>query len=194
MTNGNIAAKQKNTESPPALRIFARQSACDSGPGRPGSQVVRRLLHVLAERQLGDGFLTRQAEGRRIGHDHQRAEVVGDADAGAERSAAQVGAGLVGRPADEILAQVGLDGDAAHGTGYIYTGPVGGFVIQAHLGKDLVGRTTYKTRTYLSGVSLSTGLGVADDLGSLMVMTDPSAVGLAGQEAMTKTPLCEDMN
>ena len=83
---------------------------------------------------------------------------------------------------------------AADGTGYIYTGPLGGLVIQAHLGKDLVGRTTYKTRTYLSGVSLSTGLGVADDLGSLMVMTDPSAVGLAGQEAVTKTPLCEDMN
>jgi hypothetical protein len=82
---------------------------------------------------------------------------------------------------------------AADGTGYIYTGPLGGLVIQAHLGKDGVGRTTYKTRTYLSGVSLSTGLGVADDLGSLMVMTDPSAVGLAGQEAITKTPLCEDM-
>jgi hypothetical protein len=25
-------------------------------------------------------------------------------------------------------------------------------------------------------------------------MADPSAVGLAGQEAVTKTPLCEDMN
>jgi len=83
---------------------------------------------------------------------------------------------------------------AADGTGYMYTGPVGGLVIQAHFGKDLVGRTTYKTRTYLSGISLSTGLGVADDLGSLMVMTDPSALGLAGQEAITKTPLCEDMN
>jgi hypothetical protein len=83
---------------------------------------------------------------------------------------------------------------AADGTGYIYTGPLGGLVIQAHLGKDLVGRTTYKTRQYLSGISLSTGLGVADDLGSLMVMADPSAVGLAGQEAVTKTPLCEDMN
>jgi hypothetical protein len=83
---------------------------------------------------------------------------------------------------------------AADGTGYMYTGPLGGLVIQAHLGKDLVGRTTYKTRTYLSGISLSTGLGVADDLKSLMVMTDPSAVGLSGQEVITKTPLCEDMN
>jgi hypothetical protein len=75
----------------------------------------------------------------------------------------------------------------------MYTGPVGGFVVQAHLGKDLVGRTTYKIRQYLSGTSLSTGLGVADDLKSLMVMTDPSAVGLAGQGVMTKLPLCEDM-
>ena len=82
---------------------------------------------------------------------------------------------------------------AADGTGYMYTGPLGGLVIQAHLGKDGVGRTTYRTRTYLSGISLSTGLGVADDLGSLMVMADPSAVGLSGQEAVTKTPLCEDM-
>src|SRR5262249_57897044 len=83
---------------------------------------------------------------------------------------------------------------AADGSGYLYTGPVGGITIQAHLGKDLVGRTTYKTRTYLSGTSLSTGIGVADDLGSLMVMSDPSALGLAGQEAITKLPLCEDMN
>jgi hypothetical protein len=36
-------------------------------------------------------------------------------------------------------------------------------------------------------------LGVADDLKSLMVMTDPSALGLASQEVITKTPLCEDM-
>ncbi|MGA8198001.1 MAG: hypothetical protein WB902_32085, partial [Acetobacteraceae bacterium] len=42
---------------------------------------------------------------------------------------------------------------AADGTGYMYTGPLGGLVIQAHLGTDFVGRTTYKTRTYLSGIS-----------------------------------------
>jgi len=82
---------------------------------------------------------------------------------------------------------------AADGTGYMYTGPLGGTVVQFHLGKDNVGRTTYKQRTYLTGVSLSTGLGVASDLGSLMVMTDPSTVGLAGQEVITKLPLCEDM-
>jgi hypothetical protein len=70
----------------------------------------------------------------------------------------------------------------------------------------------------LTGISLATGLGVADDLGygaggtqltsatavsatnpqgllggSLMVMTDPSAVGLAGQGVVTRLPLCEDI-
>jgi hypothetical protein len=41
-------------------------------------------------------------------------------------------------------------------------------------------------------VPLITGLGVADDLGSLMVYTDPSAVGTLGQEVIAKMPLCED--
>ena len=70
----------------------------------------------------------------------------------------------------------------------------------------------------MTGTSLATGLGVADDLGygpagaqltdptavsatnpqgllggSLIVMTDPSAVGLAGQGVMTRLPLCEDI-
>ena len=81
---------------------------------------------------------------------------------------------------------------AADGTGYIYVGPVGGTVVQTHLGKDAAGRTAYKTRTYLSGILQSTGLGVADDLGSLMVMSEPT--GFEGQAVITKLPLCEDMN
>ena len=49
-------------------------------------------------------------------------------------------------------------------------------------------------RTYLSGsVPLITGLGVADDLGSLMVFTDPSAAGSLDQEVIIKLPLCEDI-
>jgi hypothetical protein len=43
------------------------------------------------------------------------------------------------------------------------------------------------------GVPLTTGLGVVDDLGSLMVYTDPSVVGTAAAEVVTKLPLCEDM-
>ena len=51
-------------------------------------------------------------------------EVVGDAEAGAERNAAQVGAGLVGRPADEVLAQMGLDNEAAQRAGIDVSGAV----------------------------------------------------------------------
>ncbi len=48
-------------------------------------------------------------------------------------------------------------------------------------------------RTYLGGTPIITGLGVADDLKSLMVFTDPSAVALAAQEVVTRLPLCEDV-
>jgi len=93
---------------------------------------------------------------------------------------------------------------AANGDKYMYTGPVGGTVVQFKLTVNPVsGLTNYKFRTILTGVSITTGLGVADDLvypnskggkgGSLMVMTDPSAVGLAAQGVMTRLPLCEDM-
>jgi hypothetical protein len=40
---------------------------------------------------------------------------------------------------------------------------------------------------------VTTGLGVADDLKSLMVFTDPSAVGTVAAEVVKKLPLCEDM-
>jgi hypothetical protein len=89
---------------------------------------------------------------------------------------------------------------AANGDMYMYTGPLGGTIMQFKLTIGFNGSTNYKFRTYLTGVSLTTGLGVADDLtyaggnaGSLMIFTDPSAVGLAGQEVVTKLPLCEDM-
>jgi hypothetical protein len=55
------------------------------------------------------------------------------------------------------------------------------------------GLSNYQFRAYLTGISFTTGLGVADDLQSLMVFTDPSTVGLAGQGVVTKLPLCEDM-
>jgi hypothetical protein len=80
------------------------------------------------------------------------------------------------------------------GTPYMYVGPIGGTVVQFKVGVDPIsGLSTYKFRTYGTGFSLITGLGVADDLQSLMVFSDPSAIGLAGQEVVTKVPLCEDM-
>ncbi len=91
---------------------------------------------------------------------------------------------------------------AANGDKYMYTGPLGGTVAQFKLTIDPnSGLTSYQFRTILTGVSLTTGLGVADDLiyaggtgaGSLMIFTDPSAVGAAGQEVVTRLPLCEDM-
>jgi hypothetical protein len=84
---------------------------------------------------------------------------------------------------------------AANGDGYMYTGPLGGTVDQFKLTIDPnSGLTIYNFRTILTGVSLTSGLGVAEDLKSLMVFTDPSAVGLSGQGVVTKLPLCEDMN
>jgi hypothetical protein len=81
---------------------------------------------------------------------------------------------------------------AADGTGYMYSGPLGGTVAQFHLGKDNLGRTTYQSRTYLTGIGLSTGLGIAEDLGSLIIMSD--STGFDAPTVVTKLPLCEDMN
>jgi hypothetical protein len=79
-------------------------------------------------------------------------------------------------------------------TDYMYAGPVGDAVVQIKVTVDPVsGLSQYKFRTYLSGVSIITGLGVAEDLKSLVVYTDLSAVGQAGQEVITKLPLCEDV-
>jgi hypothetical protein len=51
----------------------------------------------------------------------------------------------------------------------------------------------YKFSTLVSGQSIVTGLGIAEDQKALMVYTDPTAIGLSAQEIVTKVPLCEDM-
>jgi hypothetical protein len=82
----------------------------------------------------------------------------------------------------------------SHGS-YMYAsvGPGGGVAQFSVSVSPTTGLSQYKIRTYLSGsVPLITGLGVADDLGSLMVFTDPSSVGTVGQEVIAKMPLCED--
>ncbi|HET9599878.1 MAG TPA: hypothetical protein VFP65_30160 [Anaeromyxobacteraceae bacterium] len=84
-------------------------------------------------------------------------------------------------------------GSAYHGQ-YIYMGPVGGTAVQFKLTVDpFSGQTSYAFRTYITGLSLTTGIGVADDLKSVIFYNDPSAIGAAAQEALTKVPLCEDM-
>jgi hypothetical protein len=77
---------------------------------------------------------------------------------------------------------------------YMYSGGENGTVLQVKVGVDPVsGLSTYALRTYGTGFALVTGLGVAEDLQSLMVFADPSHIGLTGQEVVTKLPLCEDM-
>jgi hypothetical protein len=81
----------------------------------------------------------------------------------------------------------------SHGS-YMYTS-TGGRVVQFKVAVDPVsGLSHYAFRTYLSGFSgFVTGLGVADDLKSVMTFTDPTGIGLADQEVIVKVPLCEDM-
>jgi len=77
----------------------------------------------------------------------------------------------------------------------MYAGSLSGTVVQIKVIVDpLTGLSQYASRTYLSGLSsFITGLGVADDLQSLMTFTDPSGIGMTGQEVIVKAPLCEDM-
>jgi hypothetical protein len=81
-----------------------------------------------------------------------------------------------------------------HGQHYMYTGPVGGTIVQFRITVDPNSHITqYHFRTLVTGLSIVTGLGIAEDQKSLMIYTDPTAIGLASQEIVTKVPLCEDM-
>jgi hypothetical protein len=84
----------------------------------------------------------------------------------------------------------------SHGS-YMYASTGSNSVVQLKVTVDPVsGQSQYTSRIYVSGLSgfgLLTGLGVADDLKSLMTFTDPTGNGLADQEVITKLPLCEDM-
>ncbi len=81
----------------------------------------------------------------------------------------------------------------SHGN-YMYTGPLGGTIDQFYVTEDPVSHITqYQFRTLVTGLSIVTGLGIAEDQKSLMIYTDPTAIGLSAQEVVTKVPLCEDM-
>jgi hypothetical protein len=82
----------------------------------------------------------------------------------------------------------------SHGK-YMYTGPIGGTVYQFLVKVNpLSGLSQYRFRTYVTGLSIVTGLGTDDALQSLFIFTDPTAIGLAAREFVTKLPLCEDMD
>jgi hypothetical protein len=80
-----------------------------------------------------------------------------------------------------------------HGN-YMYTGPIGGTIMQFYVTQDPISNlTNYQFRTLVTGLSIVTGLGIAEDQKALMIYSDPTAIGLASQEVVTKMPLCEDM-
>lgn len=85
----------------------------------------------------------------------------------------------------------------SHGS-YMYVGLEGGPTItQLKVTTDPVsGFSQYNFRTYLTGVGITTGLGVADDLGSLLVYVNPNPPIPGGKnpipEVVSKLPLCED--
>ena len=54
------------------------------------------------------------------------------------------------------------------------------------------GLSSYTLRTYVTGLSVVSSVGVADDLESLMVFSTPFTVGMA-PGVWTKPPVCEDM-
>jgi hypothetical protein len=82
----------------------------------------------------------------------------------------------------------------SHGK-YMYTGPIGGTIYQFLVKvSPLSGLSEYRFRTYVTGLSIVTGLGTDDALQSLFIFTDPTALGLAAREFVTKLPLCEDMD
>ena len=81
----------------------------------------------------------------------------------------------------------------SHGN-YMYTAPIGGTIQQFYLTKDpFSGLTNYAFRQLVTGLPVVTGLGIAEDLQSLIIYSDPSAIGLSAQEFVTKMALCEDM-
>jgi hypothetical protein len=103
---------------------------------------------------------------------------------------------------------------ASNGNMYMFTAGVGQPTVQTRMTQDAINATHYTTRTYFSGENgITTGVGVAPDMnfagpgqvntlgqppvgatnsGSLIVMVDSTGLGLAGQENMTRLPLCED--
>jgi hypothetical protein len=79
---------------------------------------------------------------------------------------------------------------------YMYTAGVAAPVEQIKVTVDPAsGLTQYPARrTYLTGVpGFVTGIGIAPDQQSLMVFSDPSGFGQAGQEVVTRVPLCENL-
>jgi hypothetical protein len=187
--NNNLAVDLTTAFGPDNQPYFGGQRIVNSYNGQPGGTLTTAWPQCLF---LGIGGLpgTLQGNLKAVFNAHS-ANHCGNAQPNFGFSSA-----LVTQP-QAIIGHTNARGDR-----YIYTGPLGGTIVQFKVTVDpFSGISQYSFRTVLTGVSLNTGLGLADDLiysggngdGSLMIFTDPSAVGLSGQEVVTRLPLCEDM-
>jgi hypothetical protein len=183
--NNNLATDLTTAFGPDNQPYFGGQRVVNTFDGTPGSSALNPVPSAWPQCNFnGVGGL--------IGSLMDKLKVVYNNHSGGHCGNAQPNGGffaaLVTQPS-AIIPHIAANGDM-----YMYTGPLGGTVLQYKVTIDPnSGFSQYRFRTYLTGVSLTTGLGVADDIKSLMVMTDPSTVGAAGQGVVTKLPLCEDM-
>jgi hypothetical protein len=194
--NNNLAQDATTVFGPDKQPYFGGQRVVNSFNSQPGGTNLVAWPQCTATAQLG-GKLPKTAAAlmtaMQAAFNGHQANGCGNAQPNFGYTSA-----LITQPAG-IAVHHGADGND-----YVYTGPVGGTVVQFKVTVDPIsGLSNYQFRTVLTGTSLSTGIGVADDLtysnlnggvgGSLMVMSDPSAIGASGQEAITRMPLCEDM-
>lgn len=100
-------------------------------------------------------------------------------------------AGLNTAPDGVTALKVETQALVSHGQ-YLYRGVKGGIVYQAKLAGSTTG-TTITQRFFGLGFTSPTGFGFSEGSGSTMIYDDPSALGLAAQERITKLPICEDM-
>jgi hypothetical protein len=188
--NNNLAVDLTTAFGPDNQPYFGGQRIVNSYNGQPGGTFTTAWPQCLFLNQNTGSAVTLQDKLKSV-FNVGNTNHCGNAQPNFGFSSA-----LVTQP-QALISHVAPNGDL-----YMYTGPLGGTVVQMKLKiSPFNGVTSYQFRTILTGISLSTGLGVADDLiypggngaGSLMIFTDPSAVGLAGQEVVTRLPLCEDM-
>jgi hypothetical protein len=178
--NNNLAVDLATAFGPDNQPYFGGQRIVNSFDSQPGSSVNNAVPSAWPQCIYNGAGTTSLA----VAFNNHSGGHCGNAQPNFGFSSA-----LVTQPS-ALISHVAKNGDM-----YMYTGPLGGTVDQLKLTVDPIsGLTNYRFRTFLTGVSLTSGLGVADDLQSLMVLTDPSTVGLAGQGVVTKLPLCEDMN
>jgi len=185
--NNALAVDLTTDFGPDNQPYFGGQRTVNTFDSTPGSDPVHNPVTTAWPQCMFNGV------GGLVGTQAQKLATVFNAHSGGHCGNATLNgamtAALITQP-QAILPHV----NAISGDKYMYAGPLGGVVVQFKLGIDPIsGLTQYNFRTYITGLSLITGLGIAEDLQSLFVMNDPSAVGLAGQERMTKVTICEDM-